>query len=328
MQDTPPSRCQLAIGFVLAPNFTLLAFSGIADMLRLSADEGDRSRQIACTWSILSHDMQPIRASCGVDVSPTSELVDPNQFDYIVVVGGVMDGRGLHPRLQQYLRRADAQSVPLVSVCTGCFILANLGLLEGRTCCVSWYHAGDFQHRFPQLQANSEAMFVVDRDRISCAGGASAIHMAAHLVEKHCGPAVAAKALRIMIEGERRAPFTPQPQPPHASNVRDFRVRKAILLMERTIEEPVSTAFAAKHVGVGTRQLERLFRAELGQTPSEFSIALRLKHAHEMLAHSREPIGAIALQCGFVNRSHFAALFRAKYGCTPSSIRSPTSRRA
>jgi len=324
MQSTAlPIRRQLCVGFVLAPNFTLLAFSGIADMLRLSADEGDRSRQIACSWSILSHDMRPIRASCGVEISPTAELVAPDLFDYIVVVGGVMDGRELPPRMQEYLHQADAQSVPLVSVCTGCFILANLGMLDGRACCVSWYHAGDFQHRFPQLQVNSEALFVDDRDRITCAGGSSAIHMAAHLVEKHCGSAVAAKALRIMMEGERRAPFTPQPQPPHVSNVRDFRVRKAILLMERTMENPVSTAFAAKHVGVGSRQLERLFRSELGQTPSEFFIALRLQHARDMLEHPHEPIGSIALQCGFVNRSHFAALFRAKFGCTPSSIRRP-----
>jgi len=171
----------------------------------------------------------------------------------------------------------------LVSVCTACFTLAQLKLMEDRVCCVSWYHAADFQHRFPHLRINSDELFVEDRNRISCAGGSSAIHMAAHLVEKHCGPEVAAKALRIMMEGERRAPVSLQPHPLCGSNVRDFRVRKAILLMERTMENPVSPDVAAQHVGVGRRQLERLFRSELGQTPSDFSVALRLQRAHQML---------------------------------------------
>lgn len=316
----PGSR--LSVGFVLTHNFTLLAFSGFVDALRLAADEGDRSRQISCSWSIVSHDMRPIRASCGVEITPTTGLENSGQFDYIVVVGGVLDGRDVHADLKAYLKRADSLSVPLVSVCTGCFVLARLNLFQGRKCCVSWFHVSEFEHRFPEVDATCEELFVIDRDRISCAGGTSVIHLAAHLVEQHCGAAVARKALRIMIEGEQRSPIAPQPQPLWGATSKDFRVRKAMLLMERTLGNPLSCEFIAKHVGLSQRQLERLFRLEMGQTPSDFLMSLRLRNAHDLLQTCREPITDIALQCGFVSRSHFAASFRMKYGHSPSSARS------
>jgi transcriptional regulator GlxA family with amidase domain len=317
----PAQRSRLSIGFVLVPNFTLLAFSGMVDTLRLSADEGDRSRQIACTWSVLSHNSNLIRSSCGVQLAPTATLDDPREFDYIVVVGGVLDGGSIHPAVREYLSRAAQCGVPLAAACTGTFVLASLGLMKERTSSVSWYHAQDFSLWYPTLSYNSDELFVVDQDRISCAGGSSAIHMTAFLVEKHCGAQVAAKALRIMMEGDCKSPVTLQPQPVCGTRVRDFRVRKAMLLMERTMANPVSTEFAAKHVGVGKRQLERLFQAEIGCTPSEFFVSLRLQKARALLQDSIESISQIALLCGFFSHSHFAASFRERYGHTPSQAR-------
>lgn len=318
---TEMAKKKLSIGFILCPNFTLLAFSGFVDTLRLAADEGDGSRQIGCSWSIMSPDGLPIRASCGVQVSPTLALVQPQRFDYIVVVGGVLDGRDIHVGLKDYLREADRLSVPLIAVCTGCFVLAKLGLFEGRRCCVSWFHIVEFMHRHPEVQSTCEELFVIDRDRISCAGGASVMHLAAHLVDQHCGPSLASKALRIMIEGERRTPIAPQPQPLCGVKASDFRVRKAMLLMERTLSEAVSMEFIALHVGVSRRQLERLFKLQLNQTPSEFQRMLRLKTAHELLSNCDESVADIALQCGFTNSSHFSASFRAKFGQSPSFAR-------
>src|SRR5471030_581312 len=102
---TPPVN-KLSVGFVLAPTCTLLAFSAFVDTLRLAADDGDRSRPIHCEWAVLSHDMRPITTSCGIAIVPTSELVDPTRFDYIVVVGGLLSALKIPPALNDYLRRA------------------------------------------------------------------------------------------------------------------------------------------------------------------------------------------------------------------------------
>jgi transcriptional regulator GlxA family with amidase domain len=77
--------------------------------------------------------------------------------------------------------------VALAGICTGCFVLARRGLLEQRRCCVSWFHIVEFQLRYPQVRASSEELHIVDGDRLTCAGGSSVIHLAAQLVEQHCG---------------------------------------------------------------------------------------------------------------------------------------------
>ena len=312
---------RLSIAFILAPRFTLLAFAAFVDTLRLAADEGDRSRQIQCAWSVLSHDMRPIQASCGVRIVPTAELDDPGHYDYVIVVGGLLDGPAPAEPLLDYLRLAASRSTPLVAVCTGSFILARLGLLRDRRCCVSWFHYAEFEARFPTVSASSDQLFIVDRDRLTCAGGTSVVHLASHLIAVHGGAARAAKALRIMIDDLPLPATAPQPQPLCADTTDESRVRKAMLLIERNLANPLTQEFIAKHVRVGCRQLERLFKAELGIGPAAFALKLRLANAHRLLTGSREPVVDIALQCGFVNSSHFARSFRAIYGRTPSQIR-------
>lgn len=312
---------KLSVAFVLSPKFTLLAFSAFADTLRLAADEGDRSRPIQCHWTILSHDMRPIRASCGVEVLPASELLDPAQFDYVAVVGGLLDGPRPATALLDYLRLAASHGVPLIGVCTGSFVLARLGLLSGRRSCVSWFHHAEFADAFPELDASSDDLFLVDGDRLTCAGGTSVVHLASWLVEKHCGRVQAAKALRIMIEQPRLQANSAQPQPTVGHVTDELRVRKAMLLIERNLANPLSTEFISQHVRLSVRQLERLFKSELGMAPSDWALQLRLRHAYELLRHGRDPIVDVALQCGFVNNSHFARRFRAMFGFAPSEVR-------
>jgi transcriptional regulator GlxA family with amidase domain len=94
-----------------------------------------------------------------------------------------------------------------------------------------------------------------------------------------------------------------------------------MLLMERNLESPLTAEFIARHVGVSVRQLERLFKTETGTSPSNFALRIRLAHARQRLLHSQEPVADIALQSGFVNRSHFARSFRLEFGVTPSDLR-------
>jgi len=98
-----------------------------------------------------------------------------------------------------------------------------------------------------------------------------------------------------------------------------------MLLIERNLANPLSPEFVAQHVGLGSRQLERLFKAELGTSPAGFALQLRLAHAHQLLRTSPTPISQIALECGFVSRSHFARSFLQAYQKTPSRLRKDES---
>ena len=213
---TPPDQNQprLRIGFLLAPRFTLSAFATFVDVLRLAADDGDGSRPIRCSWKVISTDMAPVQASCCARIEPDERLGDPARFDYIFVVGGLIEGGpGLSPEHSAFLRRAAQARVALGGLCTGVFALARLGLMDGYRCCVSWFHHQDFIDRFEHETPVSDQIFVVDRDRLTCSGGHGAAHLAAFLVQRHVGQSAATKSLNIMmiedaLSGQRTPPET------------------------------------------------------------------------------------------------------------------------
>lgn len=172
-------RPKLRVGFVLTTRFTLTAFAGFVDALRLGADEGDRSRPIQCEWTILGEPGAAIESSCGAQVVARARLEAPERFDYIVIVGGLLHGgQKVAPEIYAFLRAAARARVALVGLCTGSFVLARAGLLDDYVACVSWFHRDDFMREFPKLRFVSNRMFVVDRDRLTCAGGTSVVHLA------------------------------------------------------------------------------------------------------------------------------------------------------
>ena len=257
---------RLSIGFILSKRFTLSAFANFVDVLRLAADEGDRSRPILCEWTVLSNSMNPVVSSCGVAVQPQARLIAPEAFDYIVVVGGLLEElEHMDAAYLDYLRLAAARKVPLEGLCTGAFLLHRAGLLQGYRCCVSWFHHNDFLEQFEGLRPVSDQIFVVDRDRLTCSGGASAAHLAAFLVDRHVGHAEATKSLHIMIIDHAQLADSPQPASTLDLESDDPLVLQSLHIMLQNIDVPFTTADLARRLGTSTRRLERRFAAD---TPS------------------------------------------------------------
>lgn len=292
------------------------------DLLRLSADEGDRSRPERCSWSVLAPDLNPIQASCGLQVLPWETFDRPERFDYIVVIGGLLD-RGLtyHPKMLDFLRAAAARGVSIAGVCTGSFALAEARLLRGRKCCVSWYHFPDLIERYGDIVPVADQLFVEDGQFITCAGGLAALDLGAWMVERHLGPGRAQKSLHIMVTDKARPAAGAQPQPPSVGTVEDTRVRRAMLLIEQNLSTPQKVHDIAHSVGLSKRQLERMFRKVVGKSIQEFSRDLRVFYGLWLLANSDKTITTVATESGFSDISHFSRLFRATFGCAPSTIR-------
>ncbi|MEH3118885.1 MAG: GlxA family transcriptional regulator [Methylorubrum populi] len=318
---TPP-RVRLRVGFILARRFTLCAFANFVDVLRLAADEGDRSRPILCEWVILSDSMEPVTSSCGVVVQPDTRLDRAPPFDYVVVVGGLINEiPNLGLGLVRFLRTAAADRVPLVGVCTGAFILHRAGLMDGYRCCVNWFHHADFLEQFDGLLPVSDRIFVIDRDRLTCSGGASSAHLAAHLVEKHVGIAPARKSLQIMIIDEGARADKAQPGIPLDLVSGDDAIKRALLHMRQNIETPLTVAEIARRVGIARRSLERRFERLLGRSPSDCYVAMRLDQADLLLKNTDRTVAAIAAATGFCDTSHFTRTYRQHRGSVPSRDR-------
>ncbi len=315
-------RPRLNIAFVLARRFTLSAYANFVDVLRLAADEGDRSRPILCRWAVIGPDRTPIPSSCGTRVEPDARPEDPAQYDYVVVIGGLIGAvQPLAPELTAFLHRAAAAGVPLAGICTGAFILAREGLMKGHRCCVSWFHHDDFTAEFQDMQPVSDQIFVVDGNRLSCSGGVSAAHLAAFLVDRHIGRAAARKSLAIMMIDSQQGASHPQPGLPLELSTDDSLVRRALLAMQQRLDSPPTVAALAELLGVGRRKLERHFSRALGLSPAEACVRIRLAQARMLLERTDRTVTQIADETGFCDASHLIRIFREVEGQTPERWR-------
>ena len=322
MTYSEKNQKKLKVGFVLAPKFTLIAFAGFIDALRLAADEGDLSQKKFCDWEILGVDNLPIISSCGVSVIPTSPMGDPSIFDYIVIVGGLLHGvQSPLEKHVKFLRTAASAKVNLVGLCTGSFILANAGLLNGYLSCISWFHRDEFIANFPKCRVTTNQMFVIDRDRMTCAGGTSVVHLAAHIIEKHISRSMAVKALRVMLENQPLPSTTLQPEKVLTKSARDPMVHKAMLVIEQFLQYQGPVTDSLNSLGIGKRQLERKFSKDIGISPAQYRLLLRLQRAETLLRSSNMSITNVALESGFQDSSQFARFIKIRHGISPKLLR-------
>ena len=137
-----PFEPEMTVAFVLAPNFTLLPLAGFIETVRHAADVADFSRQIYCRWALLGPSLDPVRASCGLEVRPWQAFGDPAAYDYVVVTGGLLPScLEAAPETYAFIRRAAERGVQLIGLCTGGFLLAKAGLMDGRRwrCSRTWF---------------------------------------------------------------------------------------------------------------------------------------------------------------------------------------------
>jgi transcriptional regulator GlxA family with amidase domain len=312
----------LRVGFLLWPTFPLLSLAGFCDALRHAADVGDQSRPLRCTWTLLGAG-ETVEASCGVGVPVQGLHGSPEQFDYLVVIGGLLPQLdSVDRRHWTYLQGASAAGVPLIGLCTGSFVLARAGLMQDRVACVHAFHYEDYKAMFPGLRAVTHRDYEADGDRITCAGGVSVLELAAHLIGLHCGADRASKVIHQMTVSRRGGrSFVERRKALGYLAVGDRAVRHAIVLMEENIEAPLSIAVVARMTGTSARQLQRSFLAETGLSPKEFYRLMRLRYARWLLLNSDRRVTVIAYECGFADAAHFIRDFKAMYGMTPGQTR-------
>ncbi len=326
MHDTaePIAKAKLSIGLVLLHQFTLAAFAGLVDVLRLAADHGGRSRQIDVHWRVMSMDGLPRESSAGVAVNVDGALPDdPAAFDYIAMCGGNdYPNTYLPPPLRDWLQLASSKHVRMLGICTGTFTLAQAGLIGSRTVCVHWNVLDAFRSRFAQTKAVVDHLFVDEGDLITCAGSTAAIDLGLYLVTRHCGQAKAQQVVRhMMLQGIRPAKLPQAHFYADLSHITDIRVRQAAHFIEQRIDNPPTLDAIARYVNVGRRQLERAFHEALGISPMSFLRGMRLDYGRWQLRHDSRSITDIALECGFSDGAHFSRDFRARYGVSPREFR-------
>lgn len=314
------ARPQLSVGLVLLDQFTLAAFSGFVDVLRLSADVGGASRQIHTAWRVMSVDGLPRTSSAGITLEVAGGLAeDLEQFDYVAICGGNdYPNTYLPVQLRDWLQRAANSRTRLLGICTGTFALAQAGVVGNRSVCVHWNVLDAFRARFPKTPAAVDHLFIDEGDLITCAGSTAAIDLGLYLVARHCGREKAQQAVRhMMLQGIRQGR---QPQAHFYANladIKDERVRQAAHYIEQRMDSLPTLDAIARYVGLGRRQLTRAFQQSLGISPMEFQRSLRVEYGSWLLVNSHSSITQIAMDCGFADGAHFSREFRTRFGVSP-----------
>jgi transcriptional regulator GlxA family with amidase domain len=322
-KEAPSVDAPLRIGIAPTPDFTLMSLSCFVEFLRLAADEGDYSRRIYCTWELLSHDTAPIRASCGFPMVPTKMFSDPRDYDFVVVHGGILHSTAPVPdALYRFVQACVKARVPVVGLCTGPFVLAELGYLDGKRCAVHFSLAPTMQQNFPKVIAVTDAAVVSDGGFITCPGGLAAINLAAHLVSSHCGEVRSHKALHYLMADRGFDAIQAMKQNPEIGlHCPDRRVVNAVGLMRQKAYEAGSIAEVARSTGTSERELNRLFKMHLGVAPLQYWRRMRLSTAKWMLLNSSRSVAQIAYECGFSDSSHLIHWFQREYQTSPTKLR-------
>lgn len=323
LRPAPQVDNPLRVGIVPTPDFTLMSLSCFIEFLRLSADERDYSRQVYCAWDLLSHDDQPISASCGFSMIPTRRFGDPLDYDYIVLNGGILHSRTPVPdELIAFIEAAVAAGVPVVGLCTGQFVLARMGLLDGLRCAVNLPMADAMSQLHPNVVVATDRPVVRDGGFITCPGGLASINLAMQLVTEHCGSTRSEKTLHYWMAD---AGFDERQALSHDRDIglkcSDQRVVNAVGLMRQQTYEAGTVADIARAVGITERELTRLFNQHLRTPPAQYWRQIRLRAAHWLVLNSNRPIAQIAYECGFADSSHLINWFKRTYHVTPSRLR-------
>ncbi|WP_411906428.1 GlxA family transcriptional regulator [Rhizobium mayense] len=313
----------ISVGILLWPTFPMMSLTGVIEPLRHAADFGDNSRPLHCRWSIMGKPGHAAVASCGIRVQSDGAYINPTDFDYIVVIGGLLPHLRTAPTSHRdYIRVAAAAGVTIIGVCTGAFVLAQEGLLTSRKAAIHPFHAEDFRIAFPNQPLSIRDDFLIDNGRITVPGGISILSLMTELIRSHCGPDRAAKAVHQLSLTEQRSMSAFDHE--RATSFRDagdMRIQRAIVLIESRKARDVSPELAAETAGLSPRQFARLFREHIGMTPKRFILETRLRYARFLLESSLMPITEIALETGFSDSAHLATAFKSRYGCSPRSLR-------
>ena len=314
--QNPPMKPE-RIHFLLMPGFSMLGFSCALEPLRAANRFGGGLYE----WHIVSSDGQPVPASGGITIMADRSIADVPKAECVFVVAGYNPLEHHAPAIAAWLRKLDLFGATIGAVDTGSFVLAESGLLHREPVTLHWEAMPAFVESYPGLTVTQELFEIGDR-RITCAGGTASLDMMLHLIGRRHGSGLAVQVSEQFVQGQIRDRSDHQRMEIAARyGVHNKKLVQVLGIMESHLSELLSTDALAVRVGVTRRQLERLFREHLHDSPSNFYLRLRLDRARQLLQQTDMNIMEVSIACGFESASHFSRTYRARFDVSPSRDR-------
>lgn len=227
---------------------------------------------------------------------------------------------------------AYAAGATIASVCTGAFILADAGLLDGKRATTHWSAADLFRTAFPAVELDPDVLYV-DQGRILTSAGASAgMDLCLHMVQRDYGAATAANAAKLAVAPLHRsggqAQFIVRNQPPASVIGEETHLNGVLAWIEQNAHHQLTLADIAAYAAMSIRTLNRRFQTETGQTPMQWVTGVRIRHAQELLERTSHSVERIGRDVGFTSAANFREQFRRLSGVAPQTYRNTFRERA
>ncbi|WP_341313798.1 GlxA family transcriptional regulator [Paraburkholderia sp. IMGN_8] len=302
------------IGVVVFPGFQIL------DMVAISVFElaNMEAPQPEYEVEVISEHGGLVRSSSGVQIA-TQPFGDPS-YDTVVVTGA-LSIEPSSPGLLAFLGEALAASRRTTSICTGAFVLAEAGILDGRHATTHWRFARELQQRYPEVRMDEDRIFIVDGSVWTSAGMTACIDLCLALVENDLGIDVSRAVAKKMVVYHRRTGGQSQFSAMLDLEPKSDRIQDALSYAKNHLREPLTVEQLADVAHLSPRQFSRAFRDETRQSPAKAIEALRVEAARSMLEAGRHSMEAVAAETGFIDTERMRRAFLRAFGQPPQAIK-------
>lgn len=311
--------------FFLVNDFTILPFTAAIEALRIA------NRMLgyqAYKWRLASADGEKVSSSSGIEIAVQTSLAQERRMlsgsdrpSMAIICSGIDVENFSNKAVHAWLREAYNRSVQIGSLCTGAHILAQAGLLNGKRCAIHWENLPGFSEAFPEVEVYAD-LYEVDGNIHTCAGGTASLDMMLNLIGQDFDDNLVNRICEQALTDRVREQSDRQRLPLRARlGVQNSKVLSIIEVMEKNLAEPLSLLEIADDAGLSRRQIERLFRQEMGRSPARYYLEIRLERARHLLVQSTLPVVEVAVACGFVSASHFSKCYREIYNRSPQQER-------
>ena len=304
----------MAVGLVLSPGFQMMVFSAISVFEIANVCAGEQIYEI----ELLSERGGPVPSSLGapVETRPFSNRA----FD-TVVIGGQLAVAPSSPSELRFVRDALQRSRRVASICTGAFMLAEAGLLDGRRATTHWRFARELQARFPRIHVEEDSIYIADGPIWTSAGMTSGVDLALAMVEQDLGAKLSQTVARNLVVYHRRAGGQSQHSALLELRPKSDRIQRALSFARSNLAAPLSVEQLSEAAALSPRQFSRAFRLETGQSPAKAIERLRVEAARLMIEQSRHSMEVIASSTGFADIERMRRAFLRTLGRSPQSVR-------
>lgn len=302
-----------SVGFILEDGFQVMGMAALSAFEFANQALGHEAYRL----SVMSLAGGTVRSSLGIRVE-TQPLGD---FPDTLMVVGELVPQPSPPALRDYIAKAGTRSRRVAGVCTGAFLLAEAGLLDGRTATTHWAHARALQERYPRVTVDDDRIYIADGNIWTSAGMSSAIDLTLALIEDDHGVELARSIARKLVVYHRRPGGQSQFSALLELEPRSDRVRRALIYAKEHLRNPLTVEELAEAASLSPRQFSRVFREETGQSPAKAVERLRLEAAKAMLEEGRLALDVVARDTGFADRDRMRRAFLRFFGQPPQSLR-------